>query len=149
MLNIHNIVTDYIYIYIHSEVTNFEHIQNINPFQTNVPFYIFWKHPKTGGFSGGIEKDQGNEMDIAVFCSVRFEYVFACWDQRRVESFIFFYLGFLSRTFTIHRTAEEEQGYLFKSSVPLSLLTRAHLCTLLAAGLKPGTFAFRTQVANH
>ena len=33
--------------------------------------------------------------------------------------FIFFYLGFLSRTFTIHRTAGEGEGYLFYSSLPL------------------------------
>ena len=32
----------------------------------------------------------------------------------------FFYLGFLSRTFTIHRTAGEGGGYLFNSSLPLS-----------------------------
>ena len=31
----------------------------------------------------------------------------------------FFYLGFLSRTFTIHRTAGEGGGYLFNSSLPL------------------------------
>ena len=29
------------------------------------------------------------------------------------------------------------------------LLQRAHLCTWLAAGLEPGTFSFRAQVANH
>ena len=28
-------------------------------------------------------------------------------------------LGFLSRIFTIHRTAEEEGGYFFNSSLPL------------------------------
>ena len=33
--------------------------------------------------------------------------------------FFFFYLGFLSRTFTIHRTAGEGEGYLFNSSLPL------------------------------
>ena len=33
--------------------------------------------------------------------------------------FFFFYLGFLSRTFTIHRTAGEGGGYFFKSSLPL------------------------------
>ena len=33
--------------------------------------------------------------------------------------FFFFYLGFLSSTFTIHRTAGEEGGYLFNSSLPL------------------------------
>ena len=31
----------------------------------------------------------------------------------------FFYLGFLSRTFTIHRTAGEGGGYLFNSFLPL------------------------------
>ena len=33
--------------------------------------------------------------------------------------FFFFYLGFLSRTFTIHETAGEGGGYLFNSSLPL------------------------------
>ena len=33
--------------------------------------------------------------------------------------FFFSYLGFLSRTFTIHRTAGEGGGYLFNSSLPL------------------------------
>ena len=31
----------------------------------------------------------------------------------------FLYLGFLSRTFTIHRTAVESGGYLFNSPLPL------------------------------
>ena len=33
--------------------------------------------------------------------------------------FFFFYLGFLSRTFTNHRTAEEGGGHFFNSSLPL------------------------------
>ena len=33
--------------------------------------------------------------------------------------FFFFYLGFLSRTFTIHRTVGERGGYLFNSSLPV------------------------------
>ena len=33
--------------------------------------------------------------------------------------FYFFYLGFLSRTFTTHRIAGEGGGYLFNSSLPL------------------------------
>ena len=33
--------------------------------------------------------------------------------------FFFFYLGFLSGTFTIHRTAGERGGHLFNSSLPL------------------------------
>ena len=32
---------------------------------------------------------------------------------------LFFYLGFLSRTFTNHRTAGERGGHLFNSSLPL------------------------------
>ena len=38
----------------------------------------------------------------------------------------FFFLGFLSRTFTIHRTAGKGEGYLFNSSplLPLASLTR-------------------------
>ena len=55
--------------------------------------------------------------------------------------FFFFCLGFLSRTFTIHRTGGEGVGYLFNSSLPLPtasqtlktlagrLLQRAHLYT--------------------
>ena len=34
--------------------------------------------------------------------------------------FFFFYLGFLSRTFTNHRTAGEGGGHFFNSSLPLS-----------------------------
>ena len=33
--------------------------------------------------------------------------------------YFFFYLGFLSCTFMIHRTAGEGGGYLFNSSLPL------------------------------
>ena len=35
------------------------------------------------------------------------------------REFFFFYLGFLSRTFTIHRTEGEGGGYFFKSSLPI------------------------------
>ena len=34
------------------------------------------------------------------------------------------YLGFLSQTFTIHRTAGEGDGYLFNSSLPLPLASQ-------------------------
>ena len=37
----------------------------------------------------------------------------------KYDFFFFPYLGFLSRTFTIHRTAGEGGGYLFNSSLPL------------------------------
>ena len=39
-------------------------------------------------------------------------------DKRKTYSFSF-YMGCLSRTFTIHRTAREGGGYLFNSSLPL------------------------------
>ena len=39
--------------------------------------------------------------------------------------FFFFYLGFLSQTFTIHGTAGEGGGYLFNSSLPLPPASRA------------------------
>ena len=37
-----------------------------------------------------------------------------------VRKFFFFYLGFLSRLFTNHRTAGEWRGHFFNSSLPLS-----------------------------
>ena len=39
--------------------------------------------------------------------------------------FFFLYLGFLSRTFTIHGTAGEGGGYLFNSSLPLPPASQA------------------------
>ena len=39
-------------------------------------------------------------------------------------SFFFFYLGVLSRTFTIYRTTGEGGSYLFNSSLPLPLASR-------------------------
>ena len=36
------------------------------------------------------------------------------------NNFFFFYMGFLTQTFMIHRTAGEGGGYLFNSSIPLS-----------------------------
>ena len=71
--------------------------------------------------------------------------------------YFFFCLGFLSRTFMIHRIAGEEEGYFINSPVPLApasqtlarrLQQRGHLCTELAAGLEPETLGFRAQVAN-
>ena len=41
------------------------------------------------------------------------------------RGFFFFYLGFLSLTFTIHRTAEEGGGYLLNSSLPLPPASQA------------------------
>ena len=64
----------------------------------------------------------------------------------------FFYLAFLSRIFTIHRTPGEGGGYLFISFLPIPpasqtlvelLLQRAHLCVQLAAGVEHGTFGTR------
>ena len=39
--------------------------------------------------------------------------------EQRSLFFFFFYLGFLSRTFTNHRTAREGGGHFFNSSLPL------------------------------
>ena len=39
--------------------------------------------------------------------------------------FFFFYLGFLSRTFTNHRTAGEGGGHFFNSSLPLPPASQA------------------------
>ena len=39
--------------------------------------------------------------------------------QRYIYIYIFFYLGFLPRPFTNHRTAREGGGYSFNSSLPL------------------------------
>ena len=78
-----------------------------------------------------------------------------------LEASFFFYLRFVSRTFTNHRTAREGGGHSINSSLPLlpasqALRTQpgdycrglAHRCTYLAAGIELGTFGFRAQVAN-
>ena len=64
-------------------------------------------------------------------------------------------MGFLSRTYTIHRTEGKGEGYLFNSTrftdawtLAKRLLQRAQLCTELAAGLEAGTFGFREQGTN-
>ena len=41
-------------------------------------------------------------------------------DTSYASRMFFFYLGFLSRTFTNHRTAGEGRGHFFNSSLPLS-----------------------------
>ena len=68
---------------------------------------------------------------------------------------IFFYLGFLSRTSTIHRTAGEGGGHLFNSALPFYPL-HIHLDISLVitgdlhvAGLEPRAFGFPAQVTNH
>ena len=68
----------------------------------------------------------------------------------------FFCLGFLSRTFTIHRILEGRGGYLlipFYHFHPLhkhfDILQRPHLCIQVAAGLEPETFSIQAQVINH
>ena len=43
---------------------------------------------------------------------------------RPVKAGFFFYLGFLSETFTIHRIAGEVEGYLFNSFLPLPLFLK-------------------------
>ena len=70
----------------------------------------------------------------------------------RIIARFFFYLGFLSPSFTNHITAGERGGHFFNSSLPLPpttqatlagrLLQGAHLCTWLATGLEPAIFGF-------
>ena len=40
------------------------------------------------------------------------------WLKVSKHNFFYFYMGFLSRTFTIHRTAGDGGEYLFNSSTP-------------------------------
>ena len=42
------------------------------------------------------------------------------WFSLKCPEVLFFYLGFLSRLFTNHRTAREGRGHFFNSSLPLS-----------------------------
>ena len=41
------------------------------------------------------------------------------YESNATTVFFFFYLGFLSRTFTNHWTAGEGRGHFFNSSLPL------------------------------
>ena len=71
----------------------------------------------------------------------------------------FFLPRFFSQTFTNHRTAGEGERHFFNSSLPLPPSSQtlsqviagesSPLYPQLAAGLEPGTFGFRRQVANH
>ena len=45
--------------------------------------------------------------------------------ERSIITTFFFYLGFFSRTFTIHRTVAEGGSYLFNSSLPFPLASQA------------------------
>ena len=64
--------------------------------------------------------------------------------------FFFFYLGFLSRTFTIHKTAGEGGGYLFNSSLPLPPAYRLlDISRVITAGSSPLRIAGSgTQTGN-
>ena len=77
-----------------------------------------------------------------------------------ISNIFSFYLGFLSQTFTTHRTAKEGRDYCFKTSLllppasqtfrhwPEDILQRAHPYTQLTAEIKPGTYGFRAKVAK-
>ena len=67
----------------------------------------------------------------------------------------FFYLGFFSRIFTIHRTEDERGDYFLMSfchfypfhghlDIAGLLLQRAHICAQLAAGIEHGIFGTRS-----
>ena len=71
-------------------------------FNVNVLSYSVWKS----------EKKEALHLNL--------EGVVLVHDLRKyIYIYIFFYLGFLSRTFTNHRTAGEGGGHLFISSLPL------------------------------
>ena len=72
--------------------------------------------------------------------------------------YVYIYLGFLSRTFTNHRTSGERRGHFFNSSQPLlplhrpvdsSRATTAESSPLHIASSRTRNFGFRAQVANH
>ena len=65
--------------------------------------------------------------------------------------YIFFYLGFLSRTFTIHGTVGEGRGYFFKSPLPLLLASQTLLdisWAIAADSLPLHIASSRTQTRN-
>ena len=50
----------------------------------------------------------------------------------------FFCLGFLSRAFTIHRTAKEGEGYFYKLSLPLPTTSQTlNISWVVTAGSQP------------
>ena len=55
--------------------------------------------------------------DIGIFFRYSFSHIYL--DGYKFPVSFFFYLGFLSRTFMINRTAGEGGGYFFRSSLPL------------------------------
>ena len=61
----------------------------------------------------------GSKWEILNFCEKSMKGTFLIF----LNDVFFFYLGFLSRTFTNHRTAGEERGH-FNSSLPLPPLHR-------------------------
>ena len=92
-----------------------------------------------------------NLVDLLMPC----RYHFCCWLDPFFSKYVFIklyfffcYLDFHSQSFTNHRTTTSTR---FTDTYPLAgrLLQRSHLCTYLAAGLKPGTFGFQAQVTEH
>ena len=68
-----------------------------------------------------------------------------------VRSFFFFYLGFLSRLFTNHRTAGEGRGHFFNSSLPLSPALLSDYCRELTSAYtwQPGSNREPLVTTNH
>ena len=63
--------------------------------------------------------------------------------------FIYFYLGFPSRTFTIHRTAGKGRYYLFNYSLPLPPTSQALRQWVITANSSPLPMGrSRTQTGN-
>ena len=85
---------------------------SLTHFRPMVPFYTPWKHHKT----------RNKDYPIPLAHQKQ-------WPTMRIINTFFFYLGFLSRPFTHHRTAGEGGGHFFNSSLQLppasQTLTRA------------------------
>ena len=99
-------------------VTGFEPLTN----------FAEWLHHRFAtGFTSALIKEI-EKLEVFNRRLVEWSY-FWIWSWRKTkvfyESFFFFYLGFLSRTFTIHGTAWEGEGYLFNSSLPLPPASQA------------------------
>ena len=77
---------------------------------SNLSFYLIKNRPRKNWLRKSLCKKY--DAQYFIFGTCPHIYIF------------FFYLGFLSQTFTIHGTAGEGGGYLFNSSLPLPPLHR-------------------------
>ena len=65
------------------------------------------------------------------------------------KSFFFFYLRFLSQTFTSQRTAGEGGGHFFNFSLPPPPAAESSPLHIAVSRTQTGAFGFQAQVPNH